>query len=145
MLYRTRRIAPDVPRGWRSSQSVAARLCRRLHRAVDAADASVGQARRRHVPVAQLEDAVGDLRACATAIDHQLVAAARLPLRPRHSTLLALRQRIAEVEKAAARVTRMAGDAGRPDVDGLRPSLQTVHERLDHLEAARQELRRQTG
>jgi hypothetical protein len=144
VLYRTRRIAPDVPRRWRTSQSVAARLCRRVHRAVDGANASVRGARRRGLPVAQFEDAVGDLRACATAIDHQLVAAARMPLRERHRTLLALRYRIVDVEKAAARVTRMAGEAGRPDVDGVRPSVQAVHERLDHLEAARQELRRQS-
>jgi hypothetical protein len=145
VLVRTRRIAPDVPRHWRSSQSVAARLCRRLHRAVDRADAAVRHARRAGLPVAQFESAVGDLRACAASIDHQLVTAAQLPLGPRHRSLLALRYRIIEVEKAAGRVIRMAGEAGRPDVDSVRTSVAGVHQRLDDLEAARRELRRQAG
>ncbi|MDQ1521515.1 MAG: hypothetical protein QOI55_2588 [Actinomycetota bacterium] len=141
MLYRTRRLAPDVPRRWRSSQSVAARLCRRLHRAVDRADDAVRRARKRGVPVAWIETAQSDLRACASAIDHRLVAASELPLSARHRTLLALRYRIVELEKAASRVVTMAAEAGRPDVDSVRASVQEVHQRLDRLEDARRELR----
>jgi hypothetical protein len=141
VAYRHRRLAPDVPRGWRTSQSVAARLCRRVHRAVENADASVRTARKRGVAVACFENAVSDLRSCAATIDHQLVAASELPLAPRHRTLLELRYRIADVEKAAARVVAMAGEAGRPSPDEVRASVQQVHQRLDGLEDARRELR----
>jgi hypothetical protein len=140
-LYRSRRLAPDVPRGWRTSQAVAARLCRRVHRAVDNADSSVRRARKRGVAVVCFEGAVSDLRSCASTIDHQLVAASELPLAPRHRTLLELRYRIADVEKAAARVVTMAGEAGRPAPDEVRESVEQVHQRLDDLESARRELR----
>jgi hypothetical protein len=141
IAYRHRRLAPDVPRGWRTSQSVAARLCRRVHRAVDNADASVRRARKRGIAVVCFEGAVHELRTCATTIDHQLVAASELPLAPRHRTLLELRYRISDVEKAAARVVAMAGEAGRPSPDEVRASVQEVHQRLDGLEDARRELR----
>jgi hypothetical protein len=141
IAHRNRRLAPEVPRGWRTSQSVAARLCRRVHRAVDNADASVRQARKRGIAVVCFENAVHDLRACASTIDHQLVAASELPLTPRHRTLLELRYRISDVEKAAARVVAMAGEAGRPSPDEVRVSVQQVHQRLDDLEDARRELR----
>jgi hypothetical protein len=141
VVFRSRRVAPDVPRRWRSSQSVAARLCRRMHRAVDAADDAVRRARRQGIVVGQVEDAVTDLRACAAAIDRRLVVAARMPVGARHRTLLALRYRIVDVEKAAARIATMAADAARPDLDHVRASVRAVHERLDHLEDARRELR----
>jgi hypothetical protein len=141
LVFRRRAIAPGVPRRWRSSQSVAARQCRRLHRAIDTAEAAVRRARRRGVPVVWFEGALRDLHGCATAIDHRLVAAAELPLPARHRTLLALRYRIVEVEKAAGRVVTMAAEAGQPDVDEVRASVRDVHERLDRLEDARRELR----
>jgi hypothetical protein len=52
-----------------------------------------------------------------------------------------LRYRIVELEKAAARVVTMAGEAGSPDVDSVRASVEDVHHRLDRLEDARRELR----
>jgi hypothetical protein len=141
VVYRNRRIAPDVPRRWRSSQSVAARLCRRLHRSVDAADVAVQKARKRGASVVMFESAIGDLRACATAIDHRLVTASELPLSSRHRCLLELRYRIIDVERAATRVVRMAGEAGRPDVEELRAHVSDVNARLDRLEESRRELR----
>jgi hypothetical protein len=141
ILYRTRRLAPDVPRRWRSSQAIAARLCRRLHRAVDQADDAVRRARKRGVPVVWFETALSDLRSCARAIDHRLVAASELPLRPRHRTLLALRYRIVDLEKAASRVATMASEAGQPDVNDVRASVEDVHHHLDRLEDARRDLR----
>jgi hypothetical protein len=141
VLYRSRRIAPDVPRRWRSSQSVAARLCRRAHRAVDAAEDAVRRARKRGAAVTLFEGAVGDLRACASAIDQRLVTASELPLSARHRSLLELRYRIVDLERAASRVVRMAGEAGRPDVEQVRESVNDVHARLDRLEDARRELR----
>jgi hypothetical protein len=141
LLFRRRRIAPDVPRSWRSSQSVAARLCRRVHRAIDAADGAVRGAERRGQPVVCFEQSVHDLRTCATTIDRQLVVAADLPLSARHKALLSLRYRIIELEKAAGRITTMAASAGGPDVDEVRASTRAVHTRLDQLEDARRELR----
>jgi hypothetical protein len=141
IAYRTRPLAPHVPRRWRSSQSVAARLCRRVHRAVDGADDAVRRARKRGVAVACFEDAVGDLRACASSIDHQLVAASELPLRARQRALLTLRYRIVDVEKAASRVVVMAGEAGQADPERVRAAVRDGHQRLDGLEDARRELR----
>jgi hypothetical protein len=141
VAFRARRLAPGVPRHWRSSQSVAARLCRRAHRAVDNADVALRRARKQGVPVALFEDAVGDLRACVTAIDHRLVAASKLPLGARHRALLDLRYRIVDVEKASARVVTMAAEADQLDAARVRASVQEVHRRLDGLEAARRELR----
>jgi hypothetical protein len=141
IAYRRRAIAPGIPRKWRHSHAVAAQLCRRVHRAVDRAAEAVQRAGRAGVPVAWVEQAVGDLRGCATAIDHQLVAAAQLPLSPRHRSLLALRYRIIDLERASTRVVTMVNDAMSPDVDAVQVSIAHVNERLDHLDGARRELR----
>jgi hypothetical protein len=141
IVYRRRRIAPDVPRRWRTSQAVAARLCRRLHRAVDGADDAVRRGRQRGVPVAWFENALVELHSCATAIDQRLVVASELPLGARHRSLLELRYCIVDVEKAATRVTLMVADAGRPDTEYVRSSVEDVNRRLDRLEDARRELR----
>jgi hypothetical protein len=141
MLYRRRPFIPDVPRSWRSSHSVAAGLCRRLHRAVDNADRAVKRAHDHGVAVTSLEGAASDLHTCAAAIDQRLVLAAELPMSARHRTLLALRYRISDVEKAAHRVAVMAADAETPDLDHVHVLVDGVHNRLDDLERARRELR----
>jgi hypothetical protein len=141
IAYRRRRLAPDVPRHWRTSQAVAARLCRRLHRAIDRADDAVRQGRKRGVPVAWFENALLELRSCASAIDQRLVVASELPLGPRHRSLLELRYRIIDVEKTATRVALMVAEAGRPDTEYVRTSVDNVNQRLDRLEDARRELR----
>jgi hypothetical protein len=141
IAYRRRRLAPDVPRQWRTSQAVAARLCRRLHRAVDRADDAVQRGRKRGVPVAWFEHALDELRSCAGAIDQRLVVASELPLGARHRSLLELRYRIVDVEKTATRMALMVADAGRPDADEVRESVDAVNRRLDRLEDARRELR----
>ncbi len=141
ILYRRRPIAPGVPRHWRSSHSTAPRLCRRVHRAVDGAAEIVRRADRGGVPVTSLERAVDDLRVCATTIDRQLVAADQLPGSARHRTLLDLRYRIADIEKASARVVKLTAAAAAPDVETVRASVVDVNRRLDQLEAARAEVR----
>jgi len=145
ILYRRRPFIPNVPRQWRSSHSVAAGLCRRLHRAVDTADRAVKRAHDHGVPVACLDGAVSDLQTCAAAIDQRLVVASELPLSARHRTLLVLRYRISDVEKAAQRVATMAAEAGRPDLEHLHTLVDGVNARLDDLERARRELREYGG
>jgi hypothetical protein len=93
------------------------------------------------VAVTSLDSAVTDLHTCATAIDQRLVIASELPLSARHRTLLALRYRISDVEKAAHRVAVMAADAESPDLEHLHTLVDGVHARLDDLERARRELR----
>ncbi len=141
ILYRRRSLAPDVPRRWRTSQAVAARLCRRLHRALDRADDAVRGGRQRGVPVAWFENALNELRSCARAIDQRLVVASELPLGARQRSLLELRYRIIDVEKTATRLALMVADAGRPDTEYVRESVDAVNRRLDRLEDARRELR----
>jgi hypothetical protein len=145
ILYRRRPFIPNVPRQWRSSHSVAAGLCRRLHRAVDNADRAVKRAHDHGVAVTSLDSAVSDLRSCAAAIDQRLVLASELPLSARHRTLLVLRYRISDVEKAAHRVAVMAADAETPDLDHVHDLVDGVHLRLDDLERARRELREYGG
>jgi hypothetical protein len=141
IAYRRRRLAPDVPRNWRTSQASAARLCRRLHRAVDRADGAVRRGRKRGVPVAWFENVLNELRGCASAIDQRLVVASELPTAARHRSLHELRYRVVDVEKTATRVERMVADAGRPDTEYVRESVEAVNQRLDRLEDARRELR----
>jgi hypothetical protein len=141
ILYRRRPFIPNVPRSWRSSHSVAAGLCRRLHRAIGSAERAVKRANDHGVPVASLEGAVSDLRTCAAAIDQRLVVASELPLSARHRTLLGLRYRISDVEKAAHRVAVMAADAESPDLEHLHTLVDGVNARLDDLERARRDLR----
>jgi hypothetical protein len=141
IAYRRRRLAPDVPRDWRTSQAGAARLCRRLHRAIDRADDAVQGGRKRGVPVAWFENALNELHTCASAIDQRLVVASELPLSARHRSLLELRYRISDVEKTATRLSVMVAEAGRPDTQYVRESVDAVNRRLDRLEDARRELR----
>lgn len=145
ILYRRRPFIPGVPRNWRASHSVAAGLCRRLHRAVDSADRAVKRAHDHGVPVVALDGSVSDLHSCATAIDQRLVIASELPLSARHRTLLVLRYRISDVEKAAQRVATMAADAESPDLEHVHDLVDGVHARLDDLERARRELREYGG
>lgn len=137
--------ASGVPLGWRTAQSTAARLHRRVHRALDAVDRDVRRAAKRGQPVEHYASLVGDLRAYVRTLDDRLVVASRLPLGPRHRALLTIRSRIAEFERAASRIATLALEAGVPDFDGLRRGIGEVHGHLDRIEEARRELRELGG
>jgi hypothetical protein len=140
MSWRASRRRPGVPMSWQTSQSVGADLHRRSHRALDRTRRSIADARRRGVPTASYESLVDELEATVSALDDQLVLAARLPFKARHKALLSLRYRIAEVERTGDRISRTAIEAASPIVGGVDESLRTINERLDHVEEARSEL-----
>ncbi len=130
---------------WQTSQSVAADLHRRMHRAVDRTRANVAEARKRGVATGDYECLVDDLNATARALDDQLVLASKLPFRQRHKTLLGLRYRIADMERTGERVSKMAIESASPLVDTVDDSLKRINQRLDHVDEARGELRELGG
>lgn len=83
--------------------------------------------------------AAGELRGTAATIAAQLLVVSKLPLPKRQRALLPLRRQVDDVEKASLRIAMSSVTArGHTDVtDGLR----ILNERLDHLDAARSELR----
>jgi hypothetical protein len=145
MAWRFRRRRPGVPVSWQTSQSVAADLHRRLHRSVDRTKRTVADVRKRGVPTSGFEGLCDQLSTTAHAIDDQLVLASSLPFKARHKVLLGLRYRIMELERTAERIERAALDAGSPLVGSVDDALRSIHERLDHLAEARDELRELGG
>lgn len=139
--WRASRRKPGVPMSWQTSQSVAADLHRRSHRALERTRNAVADARRRGVPTASYESLVDELDATVRALDDQLVLASRLPFKARHKALLSLRYRIGELERTGERIGRTAIEAASPLVGGIDDSLRTINERLDHVEEARNELK----
>ena len=130
-----------VPRNWMTSQSVAADLHRRMHAALDRTRATLADARRCGVPTDHFESLCDELASAAQIMDDQLVAAARLPLRVRHRTLLDLRYHIVDLERTGDRIGRTALDAAAPVAGGFEETLRHINERLDRHVEARRELK----
>ncbi len=135
------RRRPGVPWSWQTSQSVAAGLHRRMHRALDRTRRTVALARRRGVATAHYEGLCDELTTTARALDDQLVLAAKLPFTARHKALLGLRYRIVELEGVADRVGRAALEAASPLMSSVDESLRDIKQRLDLHGEARDELR----
>lgn len=116
-----------------------------MHRSVDRTRRTVGDVRKRGIPTETYEGLLDQLSVTTRAIDDQLVVASRLPFKARHKTLLGLRYRIGEVERICGRVETSALEAASPLIGSVDDSLQAVHERLDSIDEARQELREISG
>jgi hypothetical protein len=145
LSWRWSRRRPGVPMSWQTSQSVAAELHRRMHRAIDRTRRTVGDARKRGVPTEAYDGMIDDLAATARALDDQLVLASRLPFRQRHKTLLGLRYRIADIERTGERIGRSAIEGASPLVDSVDDSIARINTKLDHVEQAKEELRELGG
>jgi hypothetical protein len=145
LSWRWSRRRPGVPMSWQTSQSVAAELHRRMHRAIDRTRRTVGDARKRGVPTEAYDGMIDDLAATARAIDDQLVLASRLPFRQRHKTLLGLRYRIVDIERTGDRIGRSAIEGASPLVDSVDDSIARINTKLDHVEQAKDELRELGG
>jgi hypothetical protein len=119
-----------APLRWLVAPEPAARLHRRLQRAVALTDAAQGDL--------GLDDVVGQLRERALELDEQLVLAGRAPKVARRRLLRELQAEVAELERLAERTVRMsrAWAGGSPSERGLA----AVRERLELLEAALHEL-----
>jgi hypothetical protein len=118
---------------------VAADLHRRVHRSVDHTRQEVARAAARGAPSAELVSLCEQLDAQAMAIDHQLVAASRLPSAPKQRAVADVRQRIIAIEQLAARVDRLAADLSGPILDATDAAIDDLRQRLDALDAARRE------
>ncbi|MBV8950548.1 MAG: hypothetical protein JOZ99_06720 [Actinobacteria bacterium] len=138
---RRRRYTPSVPPSWQTSQSVAADLHRRLHRALGHTRRMLDEARRCGVATGRYELLCDELDDTAEAVDDQLVRAAELPVGVRHRVLLQLRYQIADVERTASRVGRTALEAASPVLPSVERSLRAINERLDVTVEARAEAR----
>jgi hypothetical protein len=130
---------------WQTSQSVAADLHRRMHRALDHTRRQVADARKRGVPTSHYEGLCDRLTATGRAIDDQLVLASQLPFKTRHKVLLGLRYRIADLERTGERIGRSAIEAASPLVGSVDEALQEINERLDLHAQAREELKELGG
>ena len=116
---------PHVPVLWAAVPGGAARLHRRLGRAVRIADAVAPRARPRILARYQsarspLQELATDLRATALDIDRQVVLASGLAPPLRGEALRELSRLVGHVEQAAARIVAMTGprralaDSGDP-------------------------------
>ncbi|HEV2309575.1 MAG TPA: hypothetical protein VGU73_03575 [Acidimicrobiia bacterium] len=139
--HRSRDPHDSLPRHWETSQSVAADLHRRMHAAIARTRATLADARRCGVPIDHFESLCDELDSAAGIMDEQLMAAARLPLRVRHRTLLDLRYHIVDLERTGDRIGRSALDAAAPVAGGFDETLRHINERLDRHAEARRELR----
>jgi hypothetical protein len=139
--WRLRRRHRGVPLGWSTSQSEAAELHRRLHRAVDDTRQTVARVGARGAPVDELVALSEDLSAQAVVIDRELAAASHLPDGSRRKALMEIKQRIVESERLAERVKRLAVEMATPAHETADDGIRRLHERLDALDEARRELR----
>lgn len=123
------------PLTWLVSPEGAARLHRRLQRAMAMAPAAL---RGRSADDLGLGDILSQLQERACELDEQLVIAASAPRRDRHRMLRELHSEISELEILVQRTVRMgrAWNGGAPSERGL----SAVRERLELLESALREL-----
>jgi hypothetical protein len=142
-LIRANRVAPGrhsaAPLTWLVSPRLAARLHRRLRRAVAVSAFATGTVAPAAVP---LREVAAGLAGRAVSLDDWLVAADGLHPVARRPRLAQLTAEVREIETGAARLHNISGD-WRRSLDhatvGIAP-LPDLHERLDAVEAALQEL-----
>lgn len=142
-LIRANRVAPGrrsaAPLTWLVSPGYPARLHRRLRRAVAVCNFAVGTVAPAAVP---LRDVASELTARAASLDDWIVAAQGLHTLARRPRLAQLTAEVREIETSAARLHNVSGDWRRilHQQTGAAVPLPDLHQRLDAVEAALQEL-----
>lgn len=143
-LGRRNRLHPSVattaPVTWLVSPSRPARLHRRLQAAVHTAGYRAPGRGRRKVPTSSVDELVQELVREATAVDQQLVVAARAPRRVRVRLLGVCDPQVAQLERLAARLAVLVSAGARPGGAPAAAAIRSLEERLDALESARQEI-----
>ena len=135
MRRRQDSLRASAPREWGTAHTSVARLHRRLVVAVDAADGTVADLRKAHVPCDRLEEAAAELRSHAVLITAHLLVASRLPLPKRQRALRPIRRQVDDVEWLSARIGTSAIEArGYGSVDA---GLADIAQRLAILEDSR--------
>lgn len=124
-----------APLSWLASPDGAARLHRRLQRAMSMAATSVHGQASNNLGLAEI---VAELQDRSVELDQQLVIASRAPRAARRRMLRELHTEIAEVERLVERTVRMgrAWTGSDPSERGLA----AVRERLELLESSLREL-----
>lgn len=145
-LDRANRVVPcrssHAPIGWLWSWRQPARLHRRLRRAAQVAELAVTPLRRGDAPPSTLHDVAGELVARAGTVDDWLVAASRLDRYWGQGRLAELSVEVRDLERSAYRLQLVSAEwRARFDraAQGAVPP-PNLHERLDAVEAALQEL-----
>jgi hypothetical protein len=143
-LGRRNRLHPSTPTpapvAWLLSPARPARLHRRLRAAVLTAHFRAPGRGRRKVPTSAVDELVAELLREAVAVDHQLVVAARAPLRVRTRLLGVAEPQVAKLEQLAARLAVLVSATATPGGAPAAAAIGALEERLDALEAARQEI-----
>jgi hypothetical protein len=140
-LQRRNRVSPSqrapVPTMWLWSPALAARLHRRLRASVTVA----GMAAARD-PQGETGALARDLEKAALATDARLADVGRLSLASRRQALPALAGEVDRVEWLAMRLSALSTSAAEPvRLPGEPTAIEQLANRLDHLEAARDEVR----
>jgi hypothetical protein len=143
-LIRANRVAPGrrsaAPLSWLASPRLAARLHRRLRRAVAASDFAVGTIAPSAVPLCEV---AGELVQRAVSLDDWLVATLSLHPEARRHRLAQLTGEVREIEVSAARLHQLSSDWRRcldQATEATAVPLPDLHQRLDAVEAALREL-----
>lgn len=143
-LGRRNRLHPSIPTQapvtWLVSPSRPARLHRRLQAAVATASYRAPGRGRRKIPTTSVDELVQELVREAAAVDQRLVVAARAPWRVRVRLLGVCDPQVAQLERLAARLAVLVSAAARPGGAPAAAAISALEERLDALEAARQEI-----
>lgn len=143
-LRRRNRLHPSSPTAapvtWLLSPSRPARLHRRLRAAVLTAGFRAPGGGRRRVPATAVDDLVAELLREAVAVDGQLAVAARAPWRVRTRLLGVAEPQVARLEQLAGRLAVLTAASARPGGAPAAVAIHALEERLDALEAARQEI-----
>lgn len=138
-VHRRNRVSPGVrsnaPLTWLWSPRTAPRLHRRLRACVVSAHASTTSTGRR--PCAPITELADDLEQCAVRLDHDLVAADRVPRAVRGQPLAELRRSVAQVEQLAVRIERLGGSWAD---DGSPAGVAALGHRVDAVETALRDL-----
>jgi hypothetical protein len=143
-LIRANRVAPGrrsaAPLSWLASPRRAARLHRRLRRAVTASNFAVGTMAPAAIPLGEV---AGELVQRAVSLDDWLVATLGLHPEARRYRLAQLTAEVREIEVSAARVHQLCSDWRRcldQATETTAVGLPDLHQRLDAVEAALREL-----
>lgn len=143
-LGRRNRLHPGSPTAapvtWLVSPARPARLHRRLRAAVQTASFRAPGRGRRKLPTAAVDELVAELLREAVAVDAQLLVAARASRRVRARLLGVSEAQVGQLERLAARLAVLVSASARPGGAPAAAAIHALEERLDALEAARQEI-----
>lgn len=143
-LRRRNRLHPTwptmAPLIWLVHPGRSARLHRRLRAAVATAHHRAPGRGRHKVPHSSVDEMVAALLTEATAVDEQVVLAARAPRPVRRQILDVCEPHVAQLEAIAGRLAVLVSASARPGGAPAANAIQALEDRLDAIEVSRQEI-----